>query len=178
MPHVVSRSALASRSLPSAVLAAGLGLLSACSGGGSTAACADAESLAPGVVTADVDGAAWESTATWTWAGESLQIDTAPADGWSFTVVAQTTSSGDTLKAAADAGDFPVDVVLEDDQGGWGRGHPTEGDPYITDAAAGGTFTLSGLDGADLFGCFGFVAATDAGDSVTVDAGAIRAASL
>jgi hypothetical protein len=152
-------------------------LLLACAGGNaSSASCDDADPLDAGAIAATVDGAAWASTATWVWQGESLQIDAAPADGWSFTLVAQTTADGATVKAGIDAGAFPIEVSLADGGGGWGRGHPSDGDPYITDDAEGGTLTLSALDGDALLGCFDFVAGDGGRKSVEVSDGALHAA--
>lgn len=151
-----------------------LAVLVGCDGGSGTGTCApDADA---GTAVATLDGAAWATTATWTWSGESLQINAAPADGWNFSLVGQLTDTGATVKAQADAGAFPFIVPLGQ-TGGWVTVFPTDGDSYHTKNAAGGTLTVTGVDEA-LAGCFAFSAGTDAGDTVELADGVLQAAPL
>ncbi len=152
-------------------------VLSACSGGSGTGnACTDAAALEPGAATALVDGAAWASTGTWVWQGESLQLNTPTADGWFFTLVAQASTSGETPKSMADAGDFPIEIVLIDGaSGGWAVAYPDAGDSYNTADTAGGTLSIGAIEADELFACFSFVAASEGGAEVTVEDGAVRA---
>ncbi len=153
-----------------------LPLLAACAGdeGGPASTCTDADSLAEGVVTATVSGSTWESDATWLWQGESVQITAAAADGWNITFVGRTLADGTTVKAAADAGSFPIEVVLAEGGGGWALAYPSDGDSYSTDAGS-GTLVLTGLADDVLAACFDFVAARENGDEVEVVDGAVRA---
>jgi hypothetical protein len=151
-------------------------LLAACSSGGGSPTCTAADDLDAGAALATVDGAAWASTATWLWQRESLQVNAAPAGGWSFTFVSQTTADGETAKAAVDAGDFPIELSLPvGGEGGWVLAYPTDGDSYSTENGEGGTLTITALDGDALYACFAFDAATDSGDTVTVTDGALNA---
>lgn len=150
-------------------------LLAACAAdAGPDATCTDADGLADGAVSATFDGAAWESTATWLWQGDGAQVNVATADGWRLTLVAQTTADGETVLAAVEGGAFPVEVPLEEGGGGWALAYPDDGDSYSTDEA-GGTLTVTALDGDVLAACFAFEAARAGGASVAVEAGALRA---
>ncbi|MDP2310835.1 MAG: hypothetical protein Q8P18_32755 [Pseudomonadota bacterium] len=151
-----------------------------CDGASATpGTCTPDAALDSGTAAAMVDDAAWSTTATWNWAGESAQITAAPADGWRFSVVGQLTDGGDTVKAAADAGGFPITVTLGEsgESGGFATVYPTDGDSYITANAAGGSLTITEV-GEDLVGCFSFSAGTDGGDTVAIADGSVRAALL
>jgi hypothetical protein len=156
------------------------GLLTLAAGCGSAAGSSScgAEAIDPGVIEATVDGESWEGgAATWMLAGASLQINSASAGGWWLSAVAQTTVDGAGVGDALAAGDLPAEVDLpESGAGGWATFYPDSGDSYSTKLAAGGTLTLVKQDGADLLGCFAFVAANGAGDEVTVESGRFRAA--
>ncbi len=150
-----------------------LAALVGCDGGSGTAGTCKPDADA-GTAVATLDGAAWSTTATWTWSGESLQINAAPADGWSFSLVGQVTETGETVKAEADAGAFPITVPLGQ-TGGWVTGFPAAGgDSYHTKNAAGGTLTVTAIGDA-LEGCFDFVAGTDGGDTVAIEDGSLQA---
>lgn len=150
--------------------------LAACAGGpsGTPATCDVPADLDAGAATAVLDGTAWESTATWVAQGESVQVNAAPADGWHVTLVARTTDDGETVKAALDAGAFPVVVTLSDDGGGFATVYPADGDSYASDGG-GGTLSITAFDGDVLDACFSFDAASDGGDPLPVTEGAVRA---
>lgn len=153
--------------------------LLACDGAsGSDGACTPDPALASGTAAATLDGAAWTTSATWLWQGESVQINADPADGWRFSLVGQLTDAGDTVQAAADAGAFPITVPLGT-SGGWVTVFPTEGGDgsYHTKNAAGGTLTITEV-GDELAGCFDFSAGTEAGDAVELTSGSVRATLL
>ncbi len=148
--------------------------LLACTGEeGTSGTCSPDVSLEAGGVVGTIDGAAWSTTATWLWQGESLQINADPADGWRFSLVGQLADSGETVKAAVDAGSFPVTVPLGE-AGAWALVYPTDGDSYHTANAAGGTLTITDV-ADDLTGCFAFDAATDGGEAVSITDGSLRA---
>lgn len=131
-------------------------LLLACAAGSSSqAVCEDGAALDAGVVTATLDGADWESTATWVMGGESLQVNAAAFDGWSLTLVAQTTVDGVAITDALDAGSYPVNVDLGPDGGGWVLAYPSDGDSLSSDSG-GGTLSFSAFDGDTLQACFSF----------------------
>lgn len=149
-------------------------LLSACAGGsGSSDVCRSTNDLDAGTAVATVDGTAWVTTADWLWQGESLQINAAPADGWSISFVGQLTAEGDSFKAAADAGALPITVPL-DESSAWALVYPTDGDSYDSRNGAGGALTVTDV-GDELLACFDFDAATDGGDTVSMSDGALRA---
>lgn len=149
-------------------------LLLACTGEPSSAdVCADADALTAGSVVATLDGAAWSSTATWLWQGDSLQVNTATADGWRFSIVAQTLAEDTTIKSAADAGSFPIEVQLAEGGGGWALAYPDDGDS-LTTGLGGGTLTLSALEGDALYACFSFEAAS-AATTLSAESGAFNA---
>lgn len=135
--------------------------------------CTPDPALDAGMAVATVDGAAWSTSATWLWQGESLQVNAAPADGWSFSLVGQSTADGETVKAAADAGSFPITLPLAQD-GAWVTVYPTDGDSYHTGNADGGSVTITDL-GDNLTACFAFAAGTDGGDTVEFIDGSVLA---
>lgn len=138
----------------------------------------NAEALEPGEVEGTLDGAAWTaSAATWIASGSSVQIVTADAGQGRVTLVAQKTSAGDDLATALDAGVFPVEVALKSGlEGGFATFYPSTGsDSFATDNAEGGNLVLTALEGDELLGCFGFVAGSEAGDTLALDEGAFRA---
>ena len=135
-------------------------VLVACAGSSSQAVCDDGAALDAGVVTATLDGAAWESAATWVMGGESMQVNAAAADGWSLTLVAQTTVEGEAITDALGAGSYPVNVDLGPDGGGWVLAYPSDGDSLSSDSG-GGTLSFSEFDGAALQACFSFDVAND-----------------
>ena len=151
-----------------------LALLSACAGGSAASdECRSAADLDAGAAAATVDSAAWASTADWLWQGESLQINVAPADGWSISIVGQLTADGESFKAAADAGALPITVPL-DATGAWALVYPTDGESYDTRSGSGGTLTIADV-GDELLACFDFDAVADGGDTVEMSDGALRA---
>lgn len=125
-------------------------------GCGSGARC-DLSSVGPGEIAAEIDGTPWRSTATWTSAGESLQLNAEPADGWWISVVAQQTIDGRGLVEALS--DLPADVDLLD--GGWALLY-TESD---SDRSVSGDLSLNQQDGDELLGCLDVV--TEAGRTIT-----------
>lgn len=148
-------------------------LLSACAEEAGT--CGDAEDLAEGAVAAQVDGAAWEAAGTtWLWQGTRLQVNTEAGGGWRISMLLESAADGTALSDAVDAG-LPVDVTLGDGAGGWALVYPDAGDSYSTDAADGGTVTLTDVGDAGTRACFSFTAAQDGGESVSFTDGAFSA---
>jgi hypothetical protein len=95
-----------------------------------------------------------------------------------MSLVAQLDKDGETVKSMLDAETFPVHVALVSGlEGGWATLYPAEGsESFVTSNATGGTLEILRVDGGeDLVGCFEFVAGSDAGDTVTVDGGSMRA---
>ena len=127
---------------------------------------------APGTASATVDGEDWTGGgATWQWAGESLQLNTVGAGSWWMSLVAQTTTDGATLKAAVDAGAFPLTISLVD--GGWATFYPDSGGS-LSSQSGDGELVLTDASATSLRGCFWFEASADAA-TVTVEDGAIDA---
>lgn len=148
-------------------------LLSACAE--ETGTCGDAADLAEGAVAAEVDGAAWEAAgATWLWQGSRLQVNTEAGGGWRISMLLESAADGTALLDAVDAG-LPVEVPLGEGAGGWALAYPDSGDSYSTDAADGGTVTLTEVGDAGTRACFSFTAAQDGGESVTFSDGALSA---
>ena len=126
----------------------------------------------PGAAAATVDGEPWTGGgATWLWAGESLQLNTVGSGSWWMSMVAQTTGDGTTLKAAVDAGVFPITVSLT--EGGWATFYPDSGSSFSSEEG-GGELVLVEATPTTVRGCFWFEAASDA-DTVSVEAGELDA---
>jgi hypothetical protein len=125
-----------------------------------------------GHLVGELDGAAYDAPeATWTWSGENLQINTATHEGWHMTVVGKETDGG-SVKAAADAGDYPIEVKLSDAGGGFALAYPASGSTYTSDAG-GGSLVFTEI-GAEAVGCVSFEA-SDGSETVTLSGGAFRA---
>ncbi len=152
--------------------------LAGCPTDESTEVCPDLSDLDSGQVTATLDGDAWEADdGQWSWQGTSLQVNTSRFDGWSLTMVGQTTIDGATVQDAVDAAAFPVEVRLRaGTNGGWAIVYPHEGDSFSTTSAEGGTLFLDEHDGGDLLGCFEFEAATEQDEPLEVLDGMMRIA--
>jgi hypothetical protein len=126
---------------------------------------------APGTASATVDGEPWTGGgATWQWAGESLQLNTVGAGSWWTSLVAQTTTEGATLRAAVDAGAFPITVSLVD--GGWATFYPDSGRSFSSQDGDGELVLTEASP--NVLGCFWFEAFADAA-TVTVEEGTIDA---
>ena len=117
----------------------------------------DLNSVEPGEIAAETDGTPWRSSVTWTSAGESLQLNADPADGWWLSAVAQQTTDGRGLAEALSA--LPAEVDLSD--GGWALLY-TEED---SDRSASGLLSFSREDGEELLGCLDVE--TESGQRVT-----------
>lgn len=153
-------------------------LFTACAADAPVGATCDVGDIGSGEIAAVVDGEDWsDDAATWILAGSSLQINSEPSGGWHLSAVLQVTTTGATLADALDAGSWPVEVDLppEGGTGGWITFYPDSGDSYVTEAAAGGTLTLAGQTGTDLYGCFAFTAGKGNNKEVTVESGVFRA---
>lgn len=153
------------------------GVCAGCSGEKDDNTCAPAE-IAAGTVQATVDGAEWTGpSATWRMAGSSLQLNTVSTGGWFLSVVAQKTTSDQTLEAALAAGTYPIEVRLKTGvEGGFALFYPEDGSTFATKTGDGdGSLVLSRRDGDDLIGCLEFTALSDDGSSVAVEDGTVYA---
>lgn len=117
----------------------------------------DLNSVGPGEIAAEIDGTPWRSLATWTSAGESLQLNADPADGWWLSAVAQQTTDGRGLDEALSA--LPAEVDLSD--GGWSLLY-TDDD---SDRSESGLLSFRRQDGEELLGCLDVD--TESGRTVT-----------
>lgn len=149
-------------------------VLLACAGGGGGKIGSCTVDLDADAAEATVDGEAWAADgATFTWAGESLQINTTGAD-W-LSIVAQTTGEGETLQAAVDAGNFPISVtVVEGADGGFATWYPESGSSLTTREAAGGTLEIVSADADLVEACFAFEVGAD-GETLGFEDGQLAA---
>jgi hypothetical protein len=138
--------------------------LVACGGKGDTGGTTCEVGATTGMAEATVAGDAWSAAATWTEAGEGVQIVTAAADGWRFTLVAPQALSdveGDGL---------PLELDIGGDDG-FATAYPEVGGSSMSSADERGTMTLLSNESGRLSGCFSFEAASAAGDSLVVSGG-------
>jgi hypothetical protein len=126
-----------------------------------------------GAASAVVNGGDWTGgDATWMRQGStSAQINTANAGAGWLSIVAQTTTEGEDVLVAIDAGAFPVTVSLVD--GGWATFYPSSGASFSSKEGAGELVIADVVEGG-LMACFTFTASGDDG-TVEVDAGTIHA---
>ena len=64
-------------------------------------------------------------------------------------------ADGQTVRDAASADAFPIEIPLTTGlDGGWLLLYPDSGDSFASENAAGGSWFITAIDGADLRGCF------------------------
>jgi len=119
-------------------------------------------SVDSGSVIAKANGARWQSDAGTWWLDDvsGLSIDAETTNGWSLSIVAQTTEDGLSASEAIDAEEFPIEFTIsEGSAGGWAIVEPPEGGSETTaDAAEAGWLTIADRESDDLLGCFEFEA--------------------
>lgn len=147
-------------------------LLLACRATPETTTCSP--TAADGQMSATIDAADWSGSASFLWAGESLQLNTENAGAGWITMVAQGSSTGNSVQVDADAQAFPITVSLVSSGGGFATYYPASGNSFSTNNAAGGSLSISNLDESTAEGCFRFEAAGDDG-TVTVEEGSFVA---
>lgn len=123
-----------------------------------------------GMISADVDGASWSSTATFRGAGSNLQINAEPSDGWFMNFVLQRTIDGALPGDAVAAGVSPFEVDLED--GGFATLFEDGAGSYSSNDG-GGTLRVVAADASSVTACFAYTAGGDG--SVEVSHGALNA---
>lgn len=128
-------------------------------------------SVDDGVIEASIEGDAWDSTATWSEAGEGVQVVSGTADGWRMTIAAQ------QALAAVDVGEFPFVIDLAGDEG-FVTAYPESGGASFSSSEGSGTLTLTGADGDLLSGCFSAELGSADGDTLSVSGAEFVAGSL
>ncbi len=151
---------------PAALLVAGglaAGWLTACEPKAGQAGCEPEE--VEGVV-ATVDGAAWSAgDVSWSDAGDSVHLVSASEGAGWISVVALTTTTGENVVAAMDAGAFPVEITLKTGaEGGFAIWYTEEATSSSTTEGGEGLLTLTSQDGDQLAGCLAFDAGVDGGE--------------
>lgn len=145
-------------------------LLLACGASGDC----DATDLPEGSVQATIDGQAWTgSGAQWSWAGDSAQVSTAESDGWRFTIVAATDTSGTVLNQVLEEG---VEISVEMGQGSFLAAYPTGvAGSYAANEAGDGSMVVERL--ADSLAiCFDASGTASDGSGVEIADGRLLAA--
>ena len=143
--------------------------------GDSTAITCEADSTASGHLKGELDGAAYDAPeTTWVWSGENMQINTATHEGWHLSLVGKEAKGG-SVKAAADAGELPIEVTLSDAGGGFALAYPESGSTFTTDEGS-GTLVFTAIED-EVVGCIDFEA-SDGSSTVRLSGGAFRAIAL
>lgn len=124
-----------------------------------------------GTIEGTLDGEDWGADATWTEAGDGVQVVTSVSDGWRLTIVAQ-----QALDAVSDDA-LPIEVDLGGDEG-FVTVYPEAGGSSWTSAGASGSMVLDGVSGDVLSGCLSFDAVSSDGDEVSLDGGSFQAVAL
>lgn len=124
-----------------------------------------------GVIEASVDGDAWSADATWTEAGEGVQVVTTTSGGWRLTIAAQ------QALAAIEVGDLPVTVDLAGDSG-FVTAYPESGDASFSSSAGAGSLSFIAMDDGLLSGCFTADTVSADGDVLTLSGGEFVAEGL
>lgn len=134
----------------------------------------DTEDLAEGDVEATVDGVAWAgSGATWSVAGDGVQITTADADGWRVTLVAAQDSEGQGVATALVDG-AELTVPLGD--GSFAALYPSGvAGSYAANEEGSGELTLT-RQGDRVGACFSFTGTAADGTGVELLDGRLAAA--
>lgn len=154
------------------------GLVTGCAGSdgsGELASC-DADGLT-GISTARVDGRDWAgSGGTWMETGSSIQITIESASKLNLTLRGIRNSHGDSVAEAVSAGDFPVVVDLEGEDGtGSIMDLRNQADSYGSGQPGGaGMMSILGLEGSTLTACFSFDAVNNDSEIMTVDDGKVQ----
>lgn len=156
---------LSRASLAGLILA--LPLLGACGGD-----VCDASDLGSGEASGTIDGTDWSSGgATWSVAGDSLQLTTTEGDGWRLTIVAGETAEGEATADALVDGET-VAVALGD--GSFVALYPTGvSGSYAANEAGDGDLQLT-RTGDDIAVCFS-VTGTASDDSTVEGSGTLLA---
>ena len=128
-------------------------------------------SVDDGAIEASVDGDAWSADATWTEAGEGVQVVTTTSDGWRLTIVAQ------QALAEIEVGDLPVSVDLAGDAG-FVTAYPESGDASFSSSEGSGSLSFTALEDGRLSGCFTAEAASADGDVLELSGGEFVAEGL
>lgn len=131
--------------------------------------CAIALDLDMDTVRGDLDGTDWTAAnATWLWQGESVKISAPISQGYTLSLVAQSTTDGLAIQEAVDAGEYPFDISLAGaDAGGWVVLYGTDSGPFNSQDGA-GTLTVGGAEDSGYYGCLTFTA-TDGQQAMTFD---------
>ena len=99
-----------------------------------------------------IDNQEWTTeTVVWSESATGIQIILPPNDGYNITLVAQQNTEGTSIAEA----DFPLQVGLDAQQGGWGILYE-DSDSHSTQDGGTGSLILETQDGDDLHGCFSF----------------------
>lgn len=126
---------------------------------------------AEGAIEARLDGEAWEADATWTEAGDGVQVVSTTTGGWRLTIAAQQAG------VAIEVGDFPVVIDLAGDEG-FVTAYPASGDASFSSSGGAGTLTFVGLDAGVLSGCFSAEAVSAEGEQMELREGMFAAGIL
>ena len=124
-----------------------------------------------GVIEATVDGAAWSADATWTEAGEGVQVVTTTTGGWRLTIAAQ------QALTAIEVGDLPVTIDLAGDEG-FITAYPESGDASFSSSAGSGSLSFIAFDDDLLSGCFTAEAVSADGETMSLAGGEFVAGGL
>ena len=111
-----------------------------------------------------LDGEAWASDATWSEAGDGVQVISTLADGWRFTIVAQ------QALTEVEVGSFPVEIDLSVDAG-FITAYPEDGDASFSSSGGSGTLSLTAREDDLLSGCFEAELGSGDGDVLEVEGG-------
>jgi len=124
-----------------------------------------------GRIQATIDGVDWAAEATWTEAGDGVQVVSTTADGWRFTIAAQ------QALASVEVGDLPVVIDLSGDEG-FVTAYPDSGAASFSSSEGNGNLTLTARDGEALSGCFSAELVSSDGDVLEVGDGEFVASAL
>lgn len=144
-------------------------------GDGELASC-DADGLT-GVATGIVDGREWAgSGGTWMETGTSIQITIESASKLNLTLRGIRNSNGDSVAEAVGAGNFPVVVDLDGEDGsGSIMDLRNQADSYGSGQPGGsGMMSILGMDGSALTACFSFSAVNNDSQIMTVTDGKVQ----
>jgi len=124
-----------------------------------------------GRIEATIEGEDWSAEATWTEAGDGVQVVSTSADGWRFTIAAQ------QALASVEVGDLPVVIDLSGDEG-FVTAYPDSGAASFSSSEGSGNLTLTARDGEALSGCFSAELVSSDGDVLEVGDGEFVADAL
>lgn len=122
-------------------------------------------------IEATIDGEDWAAEATWTEAGDGVQVVSTTAAGWRLTIAAQ------QALASVEVGDLPVVIDLSGDEG-FVTAYPDSGGASFSSSEGTGNLTLTARDGEALSGCFSAELVASDGDVLEVRDGAFVADAL